>query len=93
MANGDIKTVADFRKAIAHGPYAWPGGYPIYFITSDGAALSFKTAKKEKRNIISAIGDRRNDGWRVVAADINWEDNELYDEHTGEKIEAAYGDE
>jgi hypothetical protein len=84
-------TVAELKDAIRNGPYAWPGGYPVYFITSDGAALAFSTVKKNFNRIIRSIKDKDDDGWRVVAADINWEDEELYDDHTGKKIESAYG--
>lgn len=86
-----INSISDFRKAMRHGPYAWPGGYPCYFITSDGAALSFKAAKQELRSILEAIRDRSNSGWRIVAMDINWEDSDLFCDHTGEHIESAYG--
>jgi hypothetical protein len=87
-----IKTISDFRAAIRQGPYAWPGGYPLYFVTSDGAALSFKAARKERRNILESIANRSNDGWRVIGLDVNWEDSQLYCDHTNEKIESAYGD-
>ncbi len=86
-----INSVSDFRKAMRHGPYAWPGGYPCYFVTSDGAALSFKAAKEERRNIIDSIANRYDDGWRVVGVDVNYEDSALYCDHTGERIESAYG--
>lgn len=88
-----INSISDFRRAMRNGAYAWPGGYPLYFITADGAALSFKAAKAERRNILEAIRD--NDarcGWRVAAMEINFEDTELYCDHTNEKIESAYGD-
>jgi hypothetical protein len=86
-----IYTVSDFRKAMRHGPYAWPGGYPCYFITADGAALSFKTAKAERRQIVEAIShNQRHSGWQIVGMDINWEDHDLTCAHTDEKIEAAY---
>lgn len=89
----NINTVSDFRKAIRAGAYAWPGGYPVFFITADGAALSFEAAKTERRQIIRAIGhDEGFSGWRIVAFDINWEDNELFCDHTGERIESAYGE-
>lgn len=87
----NIKTVSDFRAAIRQGAYAWPGGYPIYFVTADGAAISFKAAKEEARQIIGAIGHNETwSGWRIVAADINWEDASLTCDHTGEPIECAY---
>ena len=87
-----INSISDFRAAIRNGQYAWPGGYPCYFITSDGAALSFDAARKERRNILESIATRSNDGWRVVGLDINWEDTELYCDHTNNKIQSAYGE-
>lgn len=88
-----IKTVGDFRKALRHGPYAWPGGYPVFFITNDGAALSYEAVKAERQQVVRAIGHRDSfSGWRVVAMDINWEDADLRCEHTGERIESAYGE-
>ena len=87
-----IDTICDFRAAMRHGPYAWPGGYPVFFVTSDGAALSFQAAKQERRSIIDAIANKRTwTGWRIVGLDINWEDTELYCDHTGQQIESAYG--
>ena len=85
-----INSISDFRKAIHNGPYAWPGGYPLYFITSDGEALSFEAAKQERRSILEALRDHDNSGWRVVDVDVNWEDGDLYCAHTGDRIESAY---
>lgn len=80
-----ISTISDFRSAMRNGPYAWPGGYPCYFVTADGAALSFEAAKAERRNILEALkDDDKASGWRVVAVDINWEDTSLYCAHTSE---------
>lgn len=84
-------SISDFRRDIRQ-PYAWPGGYPRYFITSDGCALSFKAARAEKRNILEAIRDSDNSGWQIVAVDINWEDPDLICDHTGERIESAYAE-
>jgi len=88
----EINTVGDFRRAIRNGAYAWPGGYPLYFVTSDGGALSFKAAKAERRLILASIAYGQDDGWRVVGEDINWEDCDLICDHTGERIESAYCD-
>lgn len=88
----NIKTISDFRRAIRNGAYAWPGGYPLFFITADGAALSFEAAKQERRNILEAIRDNdTRSGWRVEGMDVNWEDTGLHCEHTGKPIESAYG--
>lgn len=89
----NIKTVKDFNAALKAGAFAWPGGYPLYFVTSDGEALSFKSAKKNARLIRDAIRDKDNySGWRVVANDVNWEDAQLYCADTGERIESAYAE-
>jgi len=83
-------TVQEFLKNLKDGPYAFPGGYPKYFITKDGGILSFQAAKEMKDEIISAIKDGYDDQWLVVGVDINWEDSDLYCDHTNEKIECAY---
>lgn len=89
--SSDIKTVYDFLDALENGPYAWPGGYPIYFVMSDGEALSFNTANEKQDLIIAALEDGdKTGGWMVIGADINWEDDDLIDAHSGEKIECAY---
>lgn len=85
-------SISDFRRDIRTGPYAWPGGYPLFFITSDGCALSFAAAKSERRNILEAIATHSSDGWRVEACVANWEDSALYCDHTGKRIESAYAD-
>ena len=86
----NINTPSDFGRALKAGPFAWPGGYPVFFVCSDGEALSFQDARENAALICSAIRDRDNTGWRVVAAEINWEDGDLYSAHSGRKIEAAY---
>ena len=89
-----IETISDFRRAVRNGKYAWPGGYPLFFITADCASLSFEAAKQERRQILEAIRDNANgSGWRVVACEINWEDADLYCAHTGQRIESAYSEE
>lgn len=88
-------TPREFAQYLASGPFAWPGGYPIYFITADGAALSFEAAKANARPIFQAIrnpGGFTAYGWRVIAADVNWEDPALYCDHTGARIPSAYAE-
>lgn len=84
-------TTKKIKELLRNGPYAWPGGYPMYFITDDGEALSFKTVRDNWREVCWAVRNKDKwSGWRVIGYDINWE-SELYDGHTGEPIESAYG--
>lgn len=82
----------EIKTQLRLGQYAWPGGYPRYFITSDGSALSFQTVREEWRNVVDAHLRDCNDGWRVIAVDINWEDGDLFDDHSNERIESAYAE-
>jgi hypothetical protein len=87
-----IRYFWEFNKALEHGPYAWPGGYPCYFICSDGGALSFQAAQENAGLIRDAIIAGDNSGWRVVAMDVNWEDPALYCDHSGARIQSAYAE-
>lgn len=87
-----IRNVFDFNKSLEIGPYAWSGGYPFYFITADGGVLSRQAAIDEQSLIRDAIIGGYDPQWQAVAIEINYEDNGLYCDHTGNKIESAYGD-
>jgi hypothetical protein len=84
-------TIQQFSKDLDE-PYSWPGGYPRYFITSDGAALSYDAARENQQIIEQSISEGCNDGWQVVACEINWEDSSLTCDHTNKPIESAYCD-
>lgn len=89
-----IESISDFRKAIRNGPYAWPGGYPLYFLMADGETLSFNAArdKSNRRAILEAIAHKNDRQWQPVAMDINWEDDAMFCAHTNERIESAYAE-
>jgi hypothetical protein len=72
--------------------YAWPGGYPVYYVTSDGAALCPDCVTKERAQITESIADNSNDGWQVVGADVNYEDASLYCDNCNKRIESAYAE-
>ena len=91
-----IKSISDFRKAVRNGPWAWPGGYPVYWIMADGGACAFRVAKSERRYMLEALRDAArgwpDKQWLPIELDINWEDTTLTCDHTGERIPSAYGD-
>lgn len=91
--HSEIRTVADLKATIRNGGFAWPGGYPLYFITADGGSLSFRTVRENFAECCRAIIDGDNSGgWRIIACEVNWEDDSLTCEHSGKRIESAYGD-
>jgi len=88
-----ISNKHQFEAVLAEGPWAWPGGYPLFFVTSDGEALSFRSAEREREAICEAIAEgNRNNDWFVIGVEINYEDPQLYCFHSGERIESAYAE-
>jgi hypothetical protein len=81
----EINTVQQFEEHLKN-PYAWPGGYTKIFICSDGGVLCHKCATDEKDEIIEAIQDNRDEGWRVVAVDILLGEEDETCDHCGETI-------
>lgn len=87
-----IGTTQQLKATLRAGSHTSIGCYPLYFITADGGALSFQTVRDNLREVLSAIKHQDDPQWRVVVCEVNWEDTDLYDSHTGEEIESAYGD-
>jgi hypothetical protein len=86
-------TLRDVKEALRAGPYAWPGGYPLYMVTSDGAALSFEAVRERFREVCADMLDMSHlSQWRIVAIEANWEDGALTCDHTGKRIPSAYAD-
>ena len=69
--------------------YAWPGGYPMFYVTSDGAALCPKCINDSSNPIHF---DGLSDGWKVEGYDVNWEDSQLFCDHCNKRIESAYAE-
>ena len=74
---------------VAGSPYVFPGGYPLFVTTNDGAALCKHCCKSERESIGTTTG---SDGWTVTGSAVNWEDPELFCDHCGERIESAYAE-
>jgi hypothetical protein len=74
---------------LSSSPFAWPGGYPLFAVTSDGAALCHQCAKTERSCIGTTTG---TDGWNIVAIATNWEDGQLHCDHCSSFIAPAYAD-
>ena len=85
------KVSHEIKQAI-RDKYAWPGGYPLYLVCSDGTALCIDCGKKEYRRIVYSIRHNVQDEWKVERPDANWEDTELYCNHCNRQIESAYGE-
>lgn len=64
----EIGTVADLKASLRAGPYVWPGGYEVAYLTADGACLCDGCTRKELRQIIDAIQTNAlHSGWAIGA--------------------------
>lgn len=91
-------TVRDLMKSLRHGgPFTSVGCYPKFWLTADGGVLSYNAVCENLWQIARAVRDGKagpeSEQWRVVACDINWEDPDMFCDHSGERIESAYADE
>lgn len=91
-----IENFDKVQEIINYGPYAWPGGYPIYFVTADGGVLSWHAVRDELDTIADAMqnydGSPDEKQWTIIGWDINWEDDELFCDHTEKRIPSAYAE-
>lgn len=78
--------------------YAWPGGYPLFYLVADNGVLCPACANGENGSEAFTAEDvnsgraAEDEQWRIVACDANWEDESLYCDHCNKRIESAYGE-
>ena len=95
LINSPKELFAALRGPAAHD---WSmHGYPLYFLTADGGTLKPSTVRANIGTVARATRDyfRRRYGdpsWAIVGLDINWEDPDMYDDHTGARIASAYAE-
>mgnify|MGYP003575380610 CR=1 FL=1 len=72
--------------------FAWPGGYPLIYVTNDGGVLCPACANGENGAKPTYEDDSPHSGWQVDAADVHYEGAPEICNHCGAEIESAYGD-
>ena len=87
-----ILALSVIKAELREGKYAWPGGYPKYFLCADGEPLSYEAAYENFKLIAHAhtFPEYRDTQWTLLACDVNWDDQNMICAHTGKRIEAAY---
>lgn len=84
------KAINALKNAIRQ-PYAWPGGYPVYIMLTDGELLCRDCARKEFKQIVHSTKHSIRDGWQAAGATILWEGTEFC-AHCAKQLESAYGE-
>jgi len=68
--------------------YAWPGGYPVFYLALDNSVVCATCANKDEYRTWNT-----DDRDHILVADgINWEDSALYCDDCQERIESAYAE-
>ena len=78
MANiGNIKKENNGK----YPSFVWPGGYPLFYLDEENNCLCPDCANKEEEY-----------NSPIIAYDVNWENDSLYCDDCGKRIESAYGE-
>lgn len=80
------------RGAWVFVKYAWPGGYPLFLVTTDEGCLCAACVESERGRIHQSALERSCDGWAPMGVDVNWEDPALFCDHCGARIKSAYAE-
>ena len=72
--------------------FAWPGGYPLFYLCEDGGILCPDCANDSRVREEMRVNpkDFPDKSWRISAYDVNWEDGWMLCDNCNERIESAY---
>lgn len=87
-----MENLQQVKATLRAGEWTWPGGYQMFLVADDGAAICFECVRKEFRHIVGAWLYGYDSGWKVIACEINYEDGDCVCAHCNQKIPPAYGD-
>lgn len=63
--------------------FAWPGGYPLYYLDGENSTLCPKCANES--------ADDEIENFRPVACGVHWEGEPITCDQCSAEIESAYG--
>lgn len=100
-----MKTIEDFLNPKIKGvfddetqtlpSFAWPGGYPMFYVDGDNSVLCPKCANRQVTEAVEEIGEHGEPLVpRFLPADYeaNYEDDSLYCDECSTRIESAYAE-
>ena len=79
---------SEYRKAAS---YAWPGGYPLIYITAEGDVACPDCVNSEDQFVIASEKDHWR-VWPIEGVQIHYEGAPEICCHCNTEIESAYGD-
>lgn len=88
----DIMTTKALLSALRKGVYTSYGSYPTFFLMDDGETVSHQGIRENLKEVLRAMRQKQNNGYRVVACEINYEDPDMRCAMTNERIPSAYAE-
>lgn len=78
-------------RQFAREKYAWPGGYPMMLVMSDGECLCADCTRANYRLISQSTRHNYRDGWQAAQVVIHWEGAPEPCANCNAEIKSAYG--
>ena len=83
----EIDSINKLKACLRAGEYTFPGGYRLFFITGDGACLSFSAVLDNLQSIYYSMMNDMNDGWNIIGlSSVQDCDDEVYCDHSNELL-------
>jgi len=82
-----IDSINKLKACLRAGEYTSVGMYRLFFITDDGACLSFSSVIDNLQEIYYSMMNDINDGWNITGlSSVEECDEEIYCDHSNELI-------
>lgn len=83
----EIDSINKLKACLRAGEYTSVGMYRLFFITNDGACLSFSAVIDNLQEIYYSMMNDMNDGWNIIGLSSVAEcDDEVFCDHSNELI-------
>jgi len=82
-----IDSINKLKASLRAGEYTSVGMYRLFFITNDGACLSFSSVLDNLQSIYHSMMNDINDGWKIIGlSSVEECDEEVYCDHSNELL-------
>ena len=82
-----IDSINKLKSCLRAGEYTSVGMYRLFFITNDGACLSFSSVLDNLQEIYYSMMNDINDGWKIIGlSSVEECEEEVYCDHSNELI-------
>lgn len=83
----EIDSINKLKACLRAGEYTSVGMYRLFFITGDGACLSFSSVIDNLQSIYYSMMNDMNDGWNIIGlSSVQDCDDAVYCDHSNELL-------